>query len=248
MTGYEIFGKTEPRIFNRTFLKDVKAKVTFTKEEEPSEQELEKFLKDNFMLEIGRNVSEAITNGLLVRSGDELVKFIFEEECAHLKMDFPAYTSFLNAGDNIQKIKKYLEARKASTTKCIEWAKYNELRFKSEEKENASNEQLLAQVFSDNLMNHWKNNEGQDRNTSRLEKEYKVQGNDQINSSITIQYGFRRDLEETGEGAITLRIIATIATETETSKMEENITTLNEIIDNAFRWCLNENIIKEMQE
>lgn len=244
------FKEIEKKVYPKTFLKDIHLRMDFN-QGQSDDSKFEEFFKKNFTLPV-EGMSKF--QEMKVNSQDGLIKFDFSLSHVELTLRYPAYKQFDFALQWLGVISEYLNLLDAKTVNKLTISKYNELGFTLPK--GIGVEMLMQQVFSEDMLSFAKDSNGSlssgkdgFQSTSRWEKFGSFEGNDELNSLFSFEFGFSRRATEPDKGCLTLKTIiesrdVTISTESLKDAMLE----FNSVLDRGFHWCVTNSIIKKMEE
>ena len=242
------FKEIEKKVYPKTFLKDVQILLEFDGCV-GDVVTISEFIKSNFNLSVN---GDLIYKGIVINTEDTLIKFQFEQNLLKLTMRHPAYKQFAFALRWMPIILSYLQIVHVDGVKRLAISKYNELGYTLSG--NIDVAEIMRQVFSDELLNQGESKEWeQERMTfvdmTRWEKFGSIEGNDQWNSAFSYEYGFCRKANSNNTGSLTLKtIMESKNVAIELTELENVMIAFNDVLDRGFHWCVNENIIKKMEE
>lgn len=244
------FKEIEKKVYPKTFLKDVHLRMDFENGQSVNSN-FEGFFKKNFGLAID---TMSQFKGMAVNSDDGLIKFDFSLSHVELTLRHPAYKQFNFALQWVGVITDYLHLMGSKAVNKLTISKYNELGFSLPK--GVGVELVMQQVFSESMLSYGKDPRGMllsDKDsfesTSRWEKFGSFKGDDDLNSLFSFEFGFSRRATEPANGCLTLKtIIESRDVVIEIDTLRNVMCEFNDILDRGFHWCVNEGIIKKMEE
>jgi len=242
------FPKIERKVYNKTFLKDVQIKISYTPAiyDDKVFERIHKFVETEFGIDVHKNERK---ENFAIRANDGMITFLFENDSAYLKLRHPLYKSFESSEQYRDKLLKYIDTLGVGKIKRVEISKYNELHYKFEESK-SSLKFVMENTFSEQLLNYGEGKKELDENffnaTSRWETAGSISGDDELQSKFTYQYGFCKDAESEQTGRLTLKTIMASEKDNSTKDLPTILEKLNLTIDEAFHWCIKKEIIDQM--
>lgn len=242
------FPNVKIKVYPKTFLKDVRICILFT--EVLLSDDLQKrasgFFEKNFGL---ANVKmEEMPKAVSVFSKDNNIKFAFGLSRVDFSIKRDAYRSFVEIGQYLQIIYNFLSSINRDAVTKILFSKYNELGY--EAKENTAVAEVMEGVFSGDLLESMtKRDRDTQKQLSRWEKIVRANGNDATNSTFTIEYGFSKKPESAVGSSLTLKTL--IESQIEKilfSDIPAVLIEYNQILDNAFHWCVSDQVLNAMNK
>lgn len=234
-------------IFPRTFLKDVRLALFYPEVEQSS---IDTGKLNSFYTQFkGVDVNiEKIKEGIELTSEDESIKLRFTLEFVEVLLRTPSYKTFDLALQFLSVLNSYFEAMNIKTINKLIVSKYNELRFQQPSAE-FTIQKIMKGVYSEALIQRVLSGKEVLKDLTRWEKELRFDNTEETDTQFTIECGFSR------RGVSGLSGILALTTRVETSTNPFGIGELagkanmyNGILDNAFRWCVRNEIIDKMRE
>jgi len=244
------FPQIKHQIYPKTFLKDVHIVFEYGKVN-PTDEKVARvcsFYENHFGLEID-DIDRTKGNGISVFSGDDTVRFSFDWDSCALIMRTPAYKSFGFAKPLLEIILEYFSLIGVNDVKGVLMWKYNELKYELDGVGNAS--MVLKGVFSDVLLNE--NMTDDDikamRSLTRWEKTVDFDDVDDKGSLLTFEFGFKSEKPDQLKGVVALKtMIMSSADAVAVSSLDGLLNSFNSTLDDAFHWCVKNEIINEMKK
>jgi hypothetical protein len=139
---------------------------------------------------------------------------------------------------------EFFETVGVTDVEKVVFYKFNELSYNLAEDVPVS--EVMKQIFSEELLKNM-TKEDVDVQTSLSRWEKLVNFNDK-DSVFTIEFGFGRSAKDSDTGSLTLKTqIESNLSKLPLSKIENTLREYNQILDNAFHWCVLPRIVKEME-
>lgn len=244
------FPQIKHRVYPRTFLKDVHIMFEYdtVNSSDVMVAQVCNFYKNHFGLEIA-DIDRTKGKGISVFSGDDTVRFSFGWDSCTLIMRTPAYKSFGFAKPLLEIIQEYFNLIGVNDVNDVLMWKYNELEYELEGVGNAS--MVLKGVFSDVLLD--KNMTDDDiksmRSLTRWEKTVAFNNVDDYSSLLTFEFGFKSEKPDQLKGVVALKtMIMSSADTVAVSSLDNLLNSFNSTLDDAFHWCVKNEIIDEMKK
>ena len=241
------FPHVEIKVYPKTFLKDVRIGLLFSKV--PLTDALQQLTSEFFTNEFGLpNIKmEEMPKAASVFSKDNLIRFVFGLSGVELSIKRGAYRSFVDTTRFLQIVYKYLSILNQETVSKIYFSKFNELGY--EVKGDKPVAEVMEGVFSENLLKTMTTRDRQtQKNLSRWEKMVKYSGNDTTSSIFTIEYGFSKKPEGALVSSLSLKTLIESQVEIPSSKVHDVLTEYNQVLDNAFHWCVSNQVLNAMKK
>ena len=251
------FKKITPKVFSKTFLKDVEMEVLFTSvdfhDDEVFQQGVRNLFESNFPNVI-TDEWRFTEDGFTVTSDTETHQYGFRPGATRARLRFPAYTTFTDMEKVLHIPLRYMEISCARECESITLRKFNELKFEIEKVHGSDMVEVMEQLFSKKLltyMNDWDQITSQlakDRDITRWERTLYM---DDAEVSGRVVYGFVTDVENPARGSLILKIIMQSSgdsIEYDGDMVKRKLTDLNEWCDSAFEWALTPDMLSEMQQ
>lgn len=241
--GYT-FPQVPYKVYNKTFLKDVHIifKYSSVPLNETMLDAVKRYFEDKFKgVKIGNT---DIKDGVSIKSTDELIWFDFKWNELTICMKSPMYKSFDLTLEVMKYALDFFETIGVAIIEKVIFYKFNELSYNLATDVPVS--VVMKQIFSENLL---KNMTKEDVDThvslSRWEKQIAFNDNDSI---FTIEFGFSRSAKGSNTGSLTLKTqIESNSTNMSINNIEDTLKEYNQVLDNAFHWCVLPKIVKEME-
>jgi hypothetical protein len=245
--GYP-FPNIKIKVYPKTFLKDVHIGMLFP--EVPLSDNLQKSAGEFFAAEFGlpKIMMEEMPKAVSVFSNAREISFAFGLSRADLIIKREAYRSFADIQDLLNKYFRFLSALGIDYVSKLIFSKYNELGYETQEGLPVS--KVMVDVFSKGLLTSMtpKDIETQ-KDLTRWEKVIHSEGDDETDSFFTIEYGFRKLPIEKGRSSLTLKtIIESRNVNIAAKDLPSTMLYYNQILDNAFHWCVSNKVLKAMRE
>ena len=238
------FPSIERKVYPKTFLKDVHMTIRFDAMERTSEldAEVEKFFKESFSLE-GISTS-SLEKGIKVFSKNMQIVFGFGLNMVELTVKQPDYVSYTHIQPCRELMKKYLCVLKVKDLKGLMMYKYNQLEYQTTGDKQMKD--VMRDVFSGELM---LDEEDIPTDNTRWEKTRQIPDGNPVQSLFTIEYGYRKDAQDSRCGALTLKTqIESTMDGIALTDVEKRMELFNQTLDDGFHWCVVPEIIKMMKE
>lgn len=241
------FLPADREIFPRTFLKDVRIRLVYPKVDfnEVDKDEL-KSLFDQFK---GAGVDlEKLADGVELTSEDESIKLSFSLSSTEVSLRAPSYKTFDLAKQFLAVQIGFVEALGVKIVSKLIISKYNELRFQFPSPE-ITIQKIMKGIYSEELMQKVLSGKEVLKNLTRWEKELKFDNRDETDTLFTIECGFNRRVTEGMKGILALTTrIETAEQPVEICNLPTKAEEYNIILDNAFRWCVRDEILQAMRK
>ena len=238
------FPSIERKVYPKTFLKDVHVIFRFDAMSRTPEldAEIERFFEESFSL---KNFPvSGLEKNIKVFSNDGLTEFGFGTDFVELSVKQPEYVSYDHISPYRELMKKYIRVLKVLELKKLAMYKYNQLEYQV-----SGNKQVKAvmrDVFSDELLS---DAEEIPADNTRWEKTKQFSDGDPVHSLFTIEYGYRKDAQDSKNGALTLKTqIESMRDGIVFEDVEKVMEAFNQILDDGFHWCVVPEIINMMKE
>jgi len=245
--GYP-FPNIKIKVYPKTFLKDVHIGMLFP--EVPLSDDLQKSAGEFFAAEFGlpKIKMEEMPKAISVFSKDGKIRFSFGLSRVDLNIKREAYRSFADITSLLHKIYRYLGVMNCQVVNKIFFSKYNELAY--EAKQETAVAEVMEGIFSADLLGSMTKQDRQvQKSLSRWEKIVHAKGDDDTNSIFTIEYGFIRKPEGVVGSSLTLKtLIESQISEIPVSLIPNVLTDYNQVLDNAFHWCMSDMVLNEMKK
>lgn len=245
--GYP-FPNIKIKVYPKTFLKDVHIGVLFP--EVPLNDDLQKSTGEFFATEFGlpKIMMEEMPKAASVFSKDDKIRFSFGLSRVDLGIKREAYRSFADITPLLHKIYRYLGVMNCQVVNKIYFSKYNELAY--EAKQETTVAEVMEGIFSADLISSMTKQDRQvQKRLSRWEKIVHEKGDDDTNSIFTIEYGFIKKPEGVVGSSLTLKtLIESQKSEIPVSFIPNVLTDYNQVLDNAFHWCMSDMVLNEMKK
>lgn len=244
--GYP-FPDIKIKVYPKTFLKDVHIFMTFS--EVALNDDVQNKAGAFFCKEFGLpNIKmEGMPKAVSVFSNERDISFTFGLARADMIIKREAYRSFADTQDLLNKYFRFLSAIGIDHVTKLSFSKYNELGY--EAKEGFPVSEVMSDVFSKDLLTSMtKKDVETQKDLTRWEKVVHFEGKDDTDSSFTIEYGFRKLPVEKGRSSLTLKtIIESGSVNIATKDLHGTLSYYNQILDNAFHWCVSNKVLKAME-
>ena len=243
--GYP-FPNIKIRVYPKTFLKDVRICIMFS--EVHLSDELQKRASEFFEIKFGlADVKmEEMPKAVSVFSKDNNIIFAFGLSRVDFSIKREAYRTFVELDSYLHIIYDFLSAMNCDVVTKIIFSKFNELGY--EAKENTAVAEVMEGVFSGDLLaSMTKRDRETQKNLSRWEKIIRADGDDATNSTFTIEYGFSKKPESAVESSLTLKtLIESQIGQISIADIPAVLIEYNQILDNAFHWCVSDQVLNAM--
>lgn len=235
------FAPARREVFRKTFLRHVLLHISFAPvgEAEGFADLLVRFVSERFKKDYGKDeLKEEV--GLV--SEDETVGFLFSRDKAVLRLQYPGYKNFEMVLHLLPYLTDYVKAMGVKTPLTVSIIKFNELEFKIPNGKPDIDNAMRA-IFSDELLGNTVFNNGD----SRCEKDKHFE-DEESNSHIRLAYGFKLDDMDASKGSLVLKSTITKELPDLDSITNDNLYTLNDLLDGAFQWCVKEEVLTNMRQ
>ena len=245
-----IFDSWPHKVYDKTFLKDVRLSIFFPKIERivGKEDALKGFFKEFFKIDMQM---EKFLSVLHVKSEDEDICLDFKMDSVEIVMRRPAYKSFLLTEAMMKAANTYMRTLGVERISSVEFVKYNELEYKLPNDKMGIME-VMKGVFKDNLIEPVYADGINDLDTymkslTRWEKVI-TKDDDESGSIFNIEYGFSRKNSNSLNGILALKTrIETNGDGIDFAGLDAKIALFNRILDDAFHWCVRQEVIAMME-
>lgn len=245
--GYS-FPNIKIRVYPKTFLKDVHISLYFSEVsiDDNLQKNASEFFENEFSLP---NIQmEEMPKAVSVFSNDKEIRFAFGLSRADLSIKREAYRSFEDMKPLLSKLFNFVSALGLLNVSAIAFSKYNELEYETIDGVSVSD--VMGDVFSKDLLkNMTKREVATQKKLSRWEKVYQEKGDDETDSLVTIEYGFRKIPIEKGRSSLTLKsLIESRCGNIDTRNLPDIMVYYNQILDNVFHWSVTNKVLSAMRE
>lgn len=248
--GYK-FGDWTYKVYDKTFLKDVHLCISFPRVENIDGQKdaLAKFFRGFFKIDVEL---EKLTGVLHVKSSEEDICLDFKLDSVEIVMRRPAYKSFGLTEAMMKAACNYMQILHVSQVNKLEFVKYNELEYTLSERPMGVLE-VMKGVFSNNLIDaikdeSLKDNDAYLKTLTRWEKVLTM-ADTETKSIFNIEYGFSRKNIDSKTGILALKTrIETDEDGIEFAGLNDKVVLFNKILDDAFHWCVRQEVIAMMEQ
>jgi hypothetical protein len=241
--GYR-FPQIPHKVYSKTFLKDVHLifKYALVHPDDATFAAAKCFFENKFNgIKIGNT---DIADGVNIKSTDELIWFDFKWDRLVICMKSPMYKSFDLTLEVMKYALEFFETVGVTDVEKVVFYKFNELSYNLAKDVPVS--EVMKQIFSEELLkNMTKEDVDVQMSLSRWEKLVNFNDKDSV---FTIEFGFGRSAKDSNTGSLTLKTqIESNLSKLPLSKIENTLREYNQILDNAFHWCILPRIVKEME-
>ena len=245
-----IFDSWTHKVYDKTFLKDVHLSISFPKLDsfEGKEDALKGFFRDFFKVDVQL---EKLLGVLHVKSEDEDICLDFRMDSVEIIMRRPAYKSFLLTEAMMKSASTYMRILGVENISRVEFVKYNELEYTLPNDQMGIME-VMNGVFKDNLIkpvydDGISNLDVYMKSMTRWEKVVTM-NDDESGSVFNIEYGFSRKSATSLNGILALKTrIETNSDGIKFAALDDKIALFNKILDDAFHWCVRQEVIAMME-
>lgn len=240
------FKPVEHQVYRNTFLKDVRVAVSLfpVKAEAVKKAQLQSF----FSRFEGADIDVAdflVKKNINVISSDRDVEFIFTMDYVEAKLNTPFYSSFEAAIPYWQVILDYLDAMGVKQIEGLMVRKYSEFSFRCNHADFRIKD-VMEEVFSSELMSKIPQfTSFKDLNS--FEKTWSETDSDS-ESTFNVVFGFKRADTDIKDDHLTL--VTSVEKNGGSMKKDAFFNTIkeyNEVLYNAFHWCVKPEIINSMK-
>lgn len=242
------FEHIKREVYPKTFLKDVHVSLYFQAVDitDSLPEKVGRFFEESFNVKDVK--AEDLTKPVSVYSKDEMIRFYFSLSHVELAVKQPAYRSYEHIEALRKKAFEYLDLMGVESLSKVMLYKYNQLGYQLTESGSVAD--VMRDIFSPSLLG---NMTEEDMNSldglSRWERSYSLKGEDETNSSFTIEYGFRKKSLDSETDALTLKTqIETGIVVVNRDDLPRVLSEFNQILDNGFHWCVTTGIVDEMKK
>lgn len=240
------FKDTSHRLFKNTFLQNVFAGISFKADEAMSEemrQEAHSFINQQFGLEA---TSTFPKEAMSITSSDGMISFFFDKESASVRVGARNYRSFVdNVVPQITKLDKYVGIMKAAIVSRIGLRKINIWPILADNPDELKESEITKELFSSELLS--------EKSTTLTDKEKnipllgKYEWKDNA-LTITVRTAFMRDDSDTKKRNVVLDIEAMLGGPMAKEAAASQFNILNDVLFDAYNWCVSPNVIRIMEE
>jgi hypothetical protein len=236
------------KVYPKTFLKDVHIGLFFPEAilSEELQERATKFFEKKFGLP---NIKmEEMPNATSVFSNDNKIRFSFGLSRVDLSIKREVYRSFADTSPLLQILFDYLKVTNSELIEKIVFSKYNELVY--EAKEDTPVAEVMEGVFSGDLLESMSQRDREtQKDLSRWEKIVRATGDDATDSIFTIEYGFSKKQEGASDNSLTLKtLIESRIPQILSTDIPEVLKEYNQVLDNAFHWCVSDQVLNAMKQ
>lgn len=240
------FDYIERQVYPKTFLKDVRLEAQFVPVEFKSvDRSLLSAIFGTFQNAYIN--PETLPDGIRVLTADESVVLEYTLHSISIQIREKAYKSFENMLEPLATAISYLEALGVDELKSVTVSKFNELKYR-----NSDGRYSLLQIMESAFKKHLLDEICLDSNglpgLTRWERSIQKEDLEDTQTRFYIECGFVKKDTENLEGSLTLKTIIKSATPVKLSNLKEKSLVYNQILDNAFHWCVSDSIIRIMSE
>lgn len=245
-----IFDSWTHKVYDKTFLKDVHLSISFPKLEsfEGKEEALNSFFRDFFKIDVQL---EKLHGVLHVKSEEEDICLDFRMNSVEIVMRRPAYKSFLLTEAMMKSASAYMRILGVEDIIRVELVKYNELEYTMPNDQMGIME-VMRGVFKDSLIkpiydDGINNLDTYMKSMTRWEKVITM-NDEESGSVLNVEYGFSRKSVNSLNGILALKTrIETTDNGMKFAELDEKIALYNKILDDAFHWCVRQEMIAMME-
>lgn len=232
-------------IYPKTFLKDVRLTAQFSPVDFSKVNKEQ--VKDYFHQFRGVEFDiENLKGGLELKSNDEKVRLRFSLSDVEVVLRQPFYKRYEQAESFFMAIAKYLEAITVSDLKKLSISKYNELRFQQSSADFPILT-IMEGVFSKELLSFVKADKETFKDMVRWEKAVTIDGTDETGTLFSAECGFNKSEPNSLYGRLTLTTRVESVKPISLINLLDEARVYNQILDNAFHWCITKEIIEKMK-
>ena len=241
------FKHIEHRVYQNTFLKDVRIAVEFPKiaasdVDVPSLQAyFSKFKKANI------KTDDFLERGFInIFSDNHEIDFKFSLSFAEAKLCTPPFTSFKDAESFWTILIDFLDAMGIVAVNRLVVRKYNALYFKTNTPDYDIRE-VMGGLFCDELMRHVNAQVGKDKSLNSFERTWSMSDSDS-GSEVNVVYGIKKADATEGRDCLTLvTLVKSTAPPISVTDVMKRAREYNQILFDVFHWCVREDIINNMK-
>lgn len=241
------FPSIERSVYPRTFLKDVRLAADFPKVSLGSveEERLNSFFSQFFS---GVSVDlNKICEGIRLQSQDGVIHLFFSLDKIVIQLRQPFYKKFEQAEEFLLLMINYFETLSVAEVRKLTVSKFNELKFRNTAP-NFAIIKIMQSVFSKELLGMVEAEQETFDKMVRWEKAVSLDGSAETGTMFSAECGFRRAEPNSQDGSLTLTTRVESTGKVVVDKLLDTAQGYNQILDEAFHWCVNEEVIEKMQE
>lgn len=231
------------KVYSKTFLKDVHLvfKYATVHPDETILAKVKNYYENSFRITT-QNVD--VADDINIKSKDELIWFDFKWDELAICMKSPMYQSFELTLEVMEYALGFFKAIGIVDVEKVVFYKFNELSYNLAKDVAVS--EIMEQIFSKELLENMSSEDiDTQKGLSRWEKIVKYPDN---TSSFTIEFGFNRNAKDSNTGSLTLKTqIESNLSSLPIDDIENLLREYNQILDNAFHWCVRPDIINKME-
>lgn len=229
-------------VFKKTFLRDVLLCVSYTPiaDTDAYVNGLAEFVSSHYNKKLDK---DKFNGGIGLISEDNNRSIYFSSERTALRMRYPGYKSFDIILKNMSNITDYLKAFVVDAQLTVYIIKFNEMTYEFKRDTQLDIESAMRAVFSRELIG----DVNIDREAVRWEKEIQFD-DDETQTIMRLTYGYKKDDLNPNRGSLILKSSISFDVANATEITEERLSPLNELLDSAFHWCVNDDVIKNMRQ
>lgn len=234
-------------VYPKTFLKDVFLVVDFCEVSFDSVDidRLNSFFSQFKVVEID---AAKISGGIELKSNDGTIRLRFSLKRIEIILRQPFYKSFEQAEEFINVMIKYMESLSVKEIQKISVSKFNELGFRLQSPDYPIID-IMKDVFSVDLLDKVGIEDGSFNDMVRWEKVVSMDGSAESGTVFYAECGFRRRDLNSQDGSLTLTTrVESAVGNIVVDALLDIARKYNQILDNAFHWCIEKNIIEKMKE
>jgi hypothetical protein len=241
------FTPIEHRLYNKTFLKDVRVVVEFPKAElsQVKKEKLQVFFAQfsGADVDIDMFLEKQRIN---IFSEDHNIEFKFTSENAEAKICTPVYSSFETAKEYWNFLPLYLELINVSEVSRLIVRKYSALYFKSSTAD-YNVRKFMDEVFCKDLMQLIPTSINSYKALNSIEKTWS-KDDEETGTAFTAVFGIKKSDAIDKDDKLTLVIsLESKNGMFDRSEIMDRIKEYNKILFDAFHWCVNDEIIEKMK-
>ena len=240
------FSHVEHRIYRNTFLKDVRVSVGFSQKEASTVNH--ERLQDFFHRFDGANINveDFLSKGFIfVYSNKYGIEFRFSLAFAEAKLSAPFYTSFDGAKTYWNLLIEFLKAMDVSQVESLVVRKFNALYFKSN-KPDYDIREVMDTLFCDELMKLVPEGLSDDTSLNSVERTWSKK-DEKSGTECNIVFGIKKADSTEKEDCLTLvTLVKLLGSPINIETIMDMASVYNNILFDAFHWCVKEDIIKDM--
>ena len=186
-----------------------------------------------------------LPTGIRLFTADESVVLEYTLNRVMVQIRQKAYKSFENMMELLSVAKRYLQILGISEVRSLSISKFNELKYNNSEGKYRL-EDIMSIAFKNNLMQKIWSQDIEMKDLTRWEKSISM-ADDESHSQFVIECGFQKKDAQNLSGSLTLKTLIESKAPVRIDDLADRATAYNQILDNAFHWCISDKIIQLMK-